>query len=187
MDTLFDEYTSRWARGERPDTASYLDRAGHERAELAILIDRYLAFAVPPEPDEAAIRFAERLAEGDPPLLAARVARGIRAQTVVERLLKAFRLPADQEKKVSRYWHALESGCREPSDVTLELWHEIVEILGSGAEAARGWSVRAAGRQQIAFERRETTDFAPTTAPAAAPAKEEDERDEVDRLFGYGP
>jgi hypothetical protein len=186
VDTLFEEYTVRWARGERPDTASYLERAGKQRAELAAMIDSYLAVAPPPEPDEAAIRFAERLAEGEPPLLAARVARGMRVNTVVERLMKAFRIPADKEEKVSLYWHELESGGRQPSDVTPELWREIVEILGSAAEAARGW-MAAPSPSKLAFERREITDFPP--APAAmAPSRVEEVSlpDEVDRLFGYG-
>jgi hypothetical protein len=184
VDTLFDEYAARWARGERPDAADYLDRAGKERAELAVLIDRYLAVAPASEPDEATVRFVELYEEDEPPLLAVRVARGLRREDVVAWILKSFGLPAEKEGKVSRYWHELEVGRRSPGDVAPELWRRVVELLGREAEAARSYAVIGQPAQP-AFERREQTDFAPAP-PAAAPARADDEADEVDRLFGYG-
>lgn len=187
MDTLFEEYVARWARGGRPDTASYLDRAGDERAELAVMIDRYLAVALPVEPEEAAIRFAERLAEGDPPLLAARVARGLKVQAVVDGFLKAFALPADEARKVSAYWHELESGRRRPADVAPELWDTVVELLGPAAEAARGWSPPPLLAADVRYSRVRDEPFLTKPAAAAPPAEERSELDEVDRLFGYGP
>jgi hypothetical protein len=183
VDTLFDEYAARWARGERPDAADYLDRAGKERAELALLIDRYLSVAPAFEPDEATVRFVE-LYEGDEPtLLAVRVARGLRREDVVAWILKSFGLPADKESKVSRYWHDLEVGRRSPGDVAPELWRRVVELLGREAEAARSFRILVS-QSRPAFERREPTDFVP--APAAAPMRVEEPPDEVDRLFGYG-
>jgi hypothetical protein len=157
VDTLFDEYAARWARGERPETADYLDRAGPEREALAVMIDRYLAVAPAREPDEATVRFLAEIYEQDePPLLAARVARGLKVQAVVEWVMKSFSLPADTAGKVSAYWHELESGRRRPQDVAPELWGKVVELLGPAAEAAPS-------------------------------VEESSEVDEVDRLFGYGP
>lgn len=194
VDALFDEYAARWARGERPDVADYLDRAGEARDELAPMIDRYLAVVPAQEPDEALVRFAELLDAGEPPLLAARVARGLRREDVVRWVLKTFGLSAEKEEKVSAYWHELESGQRSPAAVAPELWRRLVEHLGPGAEAARGW--RPAAAYDVAYMREPNVDVrfldiaAPASAapPGAAPAAEPEpsEPDEVDRLFGYG-
>jgi hypothetical protein len=186
VDTLFDEYAARWARGERPDAADYLDLAGTRRAELALLIDRYLAVAPAGEPDEATVRFVELYEEDEPPLLAVRVARGLKREDVVAWLLKSFGLPADKEKKVSAYWHELEVGLRSPSDVAPELWRRVVEFLGREAEMARAYLV-IEKPAQLAFERRQETDFMLSAPAATAPRVDEQPGpDEVDRLFGYG-
>lgn len=190
VDTLFDEYAARWARGERPDTADYLDRAGKEREELAVLIDRYLAVAPAGEPDEATVLFLTEVYEHDePPLLAARVARGLRVQAVVDWLLKSFSLTADKTEKVSLYWHELERGRRRPQDVAPELWGKVVELLGPAAEAARGWSPPPLLTADVKYHRVRSESFAPEAAASApAPSVEEPSQlDEVDRLFGYGP
>jgi hypothetical protein len=186
VDTLFDDYAARWARGERPDAADYLERAGWQREELALLIDRYLAVAPALEPDESALAFAERLAAGDPPLLAARVARGLKVQALVDRIVKAFSLPADKDRKVSAYWHELESGRRRPADVAPELWDKVVELLGPAAEAARGWSPPPLLATDVKYSRVRDETFL-SEEPAPAPAVEEgSQTDEVDLLFGYG-
>lgn len=189
VDALFDEYAARWARGERPDAADYLDRAGPEREALAGLIDRYLAVAPAPEPDEATLRFVSRLLEDEePPLLVARVARGLAVRAVVDRIVEAFALPADTREKVSRYWHELESGQRRPADVAPELWSRVVELLGPAAEAARAWSPPQLGAE-VAYLRVRDETFAlePPPAASAAPVEDVSQTDEVDRLFGYGP
>jgi hypothetical protein len=158
-----------------------------EREALAAMIDRYLAVAPAPEPDEAALRFAERLAEGDPPLLAARVARGLKVQALVDRIVKAFSLPADKDRKVSAYWHELESGRRRPADVAPELWDKVVELLGPAAEAARGWSPPPLLAADVRYSRVRDETFLAEPAAPAPPVEEESQTDEVDRLFGYGP
>lgn len=189
VDTLFDEYAARWARGERPDAADYLDRAGEEREALALMIDRYLAAAPPGEPDEATVRFVSELYETDePPLLAARVAKGLKVRAVVDWLVQSFGLPADKTGKVSAHWHELESGRRRPQDVAPELWGKVVELLGPAAEAARGWSPPPLLAADVRYHRVRTESFAPGAAASApAPSVEEPSQlDEVDRLFGYG-
>jgi hypothetical protein len=188
VDTLFDEYAARWARGERPDTADYLDRAGWQREELALMIDRYLAVAPGPEPDEATVRFVSALYErGEPPLLAARVARGLRVRAVVDWVMQSFSLPADKAEKVSLYWHELERGRRRPQDIAPELWGKVVELLGPAAEAARGWSPPPMLAADVKYSRVRDETFL-TEPPVPAPAvEEESQTDEVDRLFGYGP
>jgi hypothetical protein len=189
VDALFDEYAARWVRGERPEAADYLDRAGGEREELAAMIDRYLAVAPTLEPDEATVRFVAALYERDePPLLAARVARGLRVQAVVEWLLQSFALPIDRAEKVSLYWHELERGRRRPQDVAPELWGKVVELIGPAAEAARGWSPPPALASQVRYHRVRSESFDVEQPSAAASSVEEpSELDEVDRLFGYGP
>jgi hypothetical protein len=188
VDTLFDEYAARWARGERPEAADYLDRAGAEREALAVMIDRYLAVAPAGEPDEATVRFLAEIYEGDePPLLAARLARGLKVQAVVQWVMESFSLPADTTSKVSAYWHELESGRRRPSDVAPELWRTVVELLGPTAEAARGWSPPPLLASDVRYHRVRSKSFS-LEQPAAAPSVEEPSQpDEVDRLFGYGP
>jgi hypothetical protein len=190
VDTLFDEYAARWARGERPDAADYLDRAGREREELAGMIDRYLAAAPPGEPDETTVRFVLELYEKDePPLLAARVARGLKVREVVDWLVESFGLPADKTSKVSAYWHELEGGRRRPQDVAPELWGKVVELLGPTAEAARGWSPSPVLAADVRYHRLRTESFASEAAasPPAPSVEEPSQPDEVDRLFGYGP
>src|SRR4051812_41899160 len=75
--TLFDEYAASFARGERPDARAYLHRAGDERDELAILIERYLERVPPPAPDEDAIALASAWLASTPPLLELRTRRGL--------------------------------------------------------------------------------------------------------------
>jgi hypothetical protein len=188
VDTLFDEFVARWARGERPDAADYLDRAGPARAELARMLDRYLAVAPAPEPDEATLRFAELVAAGEPPLLAARVARGLTRRDLVGRLLGSLGIGREKEKeeKARRYWHELEVGRRTPADVAPELWRCVVELLGPAAEAARGWRPAVGAEPAATFLRvQDQRAGAPPAAPPAAAAPDE-ERDDIDRLFGYG-
>ena len=186
VDKLFDEYAARWARGESPDVADYLDRAGAARQDLALMIDRYLSVAPAQEPEEALVRFAELLDAGEPPLLAVRVARGLRRQDVVRWVMESFSLSAEKEQKVSAYWHELESGQRSPAAVAPELWRRLVEYLGPGTEAARGWQPAAA--PDVAFLRLPSPDAKLKKArPAAAAAAGHAELDEVDRLFGYRP
>jgi hypothetical protein len=183
VDTLFDEFAARWARGERPDAAEYLDRAGKERQELALLLDRYLALAPAQEPDEQTVRFAELVEQGEPPLLAARVARGLRREEVVRWLLKRFEIPPEKEGKVGRYWHELERGARTPADVTPELWTRVVEILGASAETARRWRAPVPAKPTVAFLRAAPDE--PRRAAVRAEGEASEGLDEVDRLFGY--
>jgi hypothetical protein len=186
VDTLFDEYAARWARGEHPDAADYLEQAGEERGDLALLIDRYLSIVPAREPGEELIRFTELLEAGEPPLLAARVAKGLRREEVVRWVMKVFALPADKEDKVAAYWHELETGRRSPTSVAPELWRRVVEHLGAAAEAARGW--RPVPAMDLTFHRvaDEPKLMRKLSKAAAAAPTDEMPPDEVDRLFGYG-
>src|SRR5262245_55230659 len=108
--TLFDEYAARFARGERPDTHTYLARAGKGADELAALIDRYLESAPVPAPGEDARAAAAAWVEGEPPLLALRTRRGLRRDEVVDALIGALALDPKKRPKVKEYYHRLEGG-----------------------------------------------------------------------------
>ena len=66
-DRLLDEYAARFARGEEPDAAAYLARAGARADELRELIDAFLVVAPPaPARREALELMAGLLAPADP-------------------------------------------------------------------------------------------------------------------------
>ena len=186
VDTLFDEYAARWARGEHPDAAEYLEQAGDDRDDLALLIDGYLSVAPAQEPDEETVRFFQLFEADEPPLFAARVARGLRREDVVQWILTSFSLPADKAEKVSAYWHELEIGLLSPSDVAPDLWRRVVELIGRKAEAASSFRLMTSAPRVI-FERRQDTDFSHSVYPTPAEPVSGAEPDEVDRLFGYVP
>ena len=89
---LFDEYAVRYRRGERPDAREYLERGGAGAAELAGLIDAFLARAPVAQPDEDTVALMEAWLADEPPLLALRVRRGLRREAVVDALVRALGL-----------------------------------------------------------------------------------------------
>ena len=68
VDELFGEYAEAYARGERPETGEFLARAGGEADELAGLIDRFLAVAPAPTPDDATVALFDAWQAGESPL-----------------------------------------------------------------------------------------------------------------------
>jgi hypothetical protein len=173
---LFDEFASRHARGEAPDVRAYLDRAGDAREELADLVDRYLASAVPGEPDEALVRAFAAWAAGEPPLLALRVERGVRRDEIVDAILGRFRLAQGTRAKVGRYVHRLETGLLDPRPVDPGVFDAWAGVLGAGVRDLLAWRPPAVERSAAYLRADEAVASLSVPAPA-------EERDEVDDLF----
>ncbi|MER3409924.1 MAG: hypothetical protein C4306_07465 [Thermoleophilia bacterium] len=171
---LFDEYATRFARGERPDLRAYLDRAGEARDELARLVETWLCLAPPPEPDEDAIALAEAWLRGEAPLAALRARRGLRRAQVVEALIERFRLDPARRGKVERYYHEVEAGLRLPAQE--RLLSALADILGVPASLIPSLRPRPL-RAQAAFFRAEEP------PPDIPPVEESAPPDEVDLLF----
>jgi hypothetical protein len=186
VQTLFDDFAARHARGAHPDVRAYLERAGDQRDELASLVDAFLAGAPaqPPSAETTAL-FASLIPE-QAPLLAERVRQGWRRADVVEWIRERFGIPEEKREKVARNWHELETGLRPVSGVSVALREALAERFGEAAGAAAAW--RAPGLQtRLSYLReQDQPELAAAGMPAAPPARAA-EPDEVDRLFGTSP
>ncbi|HXG77525.1 MAG TPA: hypothetical protein VNJ53_13245 [Gaiellaceae bacterium] len=189
---LFEEFAASWGRGEHPDARDYLDRAGDERDDLAALIDGFLAAApVQPPSEETLATFAE-LVPGEretPPMLAMRLAMRLRRREVVRQLCAALGLRADQEPKVDRYYHELETGILDPRRVSSRVWHALATILSPSLRSQVVSRHEPPPAVVAAFYRR--ADFVVSADAAAVPAAAPEpdraaEPDEVDELFTGG-
>src|SRR4051812_23035721 len=96
---LLDEYAASFARGERPDTRDYLQRAGDGRDELAALIERYLERVSAPAPEEDAVALASAWLASTPPLMDMRTRRGLRSDEVVDALIVGLSLDSTKREK----------------------------------------------------------------------------------------
>jgi hypothetical protein len=182
---LLDEFAARRAAGERPDPVGYLERAGDEAPHLAALIDALAAAGTPPpEPSGALVAMMDAVAEGEPPLLGARLHRGLRVDAVAGALVDGLGLPAGSRAKVRRLYQRLEGGLLDPSRLDRRLVAVLARALGIG-----DGDVALAGSTPVAVERaylRLQAEAPPSdllVADLAVPA-EPGEPDEVDRLFG---
>ena len=179
---LFDEFAVRWARGERPDPADFLGRAGGQREQLARLLDAYLAAAptqAPTGEDRRAVRAAVLRFEQDGTLRDLRVGAGLRRDAVVDAIVEVFALPAALRWKVKERYHELESGTLAAARIDARLAALLAKLVGTTAEALRALELPTVVAKE-AFARSETA-FDIALPAAAAPAAEPDE---VDRLFG---
>ncbi|MDQ3672732.1 MAG: hypothetical protein M3364_09910 [Actinomycetota bacterium] len=181
-DRLFDEFATSWARGERPDVADYLEQvaADAERADLASLVDAFLATAPVPEPTEEEVAIMRARLAGDPGLVALRVERGLKRGTVVDRLVELLGLPGGTRGKVGRRYHELESGLLDSRRVSPRVWEALAGIFGRAVHplAALRPPEAASGAYYRTMDAR--MEMAPPSPGAAI------ERDEVDELF-LGP
>ena len=112
---LFDEYAAAYARGERPSAEDYLDRAGAEREQLAVLLEELLGRAPVHSPSEDDVRHLGLMLAEEPPLLALRVERGLRVDDVVGALIEQLGLDEAKRAKVKRYYQRLEGGLLDPT------------------------------------------------------------------------
>jgi hypothetical protein len=175
---LFEEYVGRFAGGERPDLREYLARAGEGRDELAALVSRFLQWAEAPEPDEDAVAVAQAWIEGEAPLVALRVRRGLTRGTVVDGLMKRFRLSDKLRGKVERRYHELETGQLDARRVNPLLLGELAELFKARVGDLLAWQPRPLAAEAAYFRADAPISAAPETGQASP-----GEPDEVDRLF----
>jgi hypothetical protein len=191
VDTLFEEFAVRWVRGGHPDVRDYLDRAGPERDELARLLDAYIAAAPVQPPSEETRAVFAALVPGEhetPPMLAMRLELGIRRSQIVRQLCSALGLGQEEEPKVARYYHELETGLLDPRGVSARVWHALATILSPSLRRRMLDKYEPPPVVVAAYYRRSDdlvlADAA--VAPALMDRLEPAERDEVDMLFTGG-
>ena len=176
---LFDEFAARFARGERPDVREYLARARGGADELARLVDRFLAAAPAPEPDDDAVAMLEAWIEGEPPLLELRRRRGLRRAAVVEALVERLGLDRAKREKVAGYYHQLETGLLDPGRVDRRVLAALAETLRARGEDLLAWPGRLPAAEPAYRRVPEAAPAPPRSPPAARP----EDWDEVDELF----
>jgi hypothetical protein len=191
LDLLFDEFASRFARGERPDAGEYLARAGPEADELRELIDGFLVAAAPPPPDEEAVALMRAWVAGEPPLLELRRRRGQRREAVVEAILTALGIDPAKRRRVAGHYHRLESGLLDLRRVDRRVLAAIAGAIGSTVDDLATWGKRPPPPLAAAAFMREASELLLDAPPAplqarAVAASAPREPDEVDRLFGVG-
>jgi hypothetical protein len=175
---LFEEYVGRFTAGERPDLREYLTRARDERDELARLVDRFLQWAEAPEPDEDAVAIAQAWIEGEAPMVALRTRRGLKRDAVVDALMTRFGLAAGSREKVRLRYHELETGQLDLGRVDRALLEELATLFKARVGDFLAWRPRPLAAEAAYYRASEVVPMSP--APAQA---QEDEPDEVDRLF----
>jgi hypothetical protein len=201
---LLAEYVEEHRSGREADPVAFLDRAApDDRAELAALIDAYLARAPRREFDEAAFRdtSAESTVEGLQraitgasglwPVLLPRLRKraGLKRRELVEHLANALGVGA-QSEKVGRYYHEMEQGRLPAPGVSQRVLDALATLLGSSGNALRrsGQAIAGLTNQEAeaapAFARLTSIEEAMASAPVAASAEER--WDEVDQLFRGG-
>jgi hypothetical protein len=114
---LFAEYADAHARGDRPRADEYLARAGGRADQLAGLLERFVR-APAREPDAETIVLTEAMLTGESPLVGLRARKGVRADDVVDALVKRLGLDPSRRAKVKRYYERLERGLLEPTRVS---------------------------------------------------------------------
>jgi hypothetical protein len=179
---LFEEWAAHVAREERPDPAEYIDRAGPQGEELARMMDRFLRASRPPQPEEQTVDLVRAWAADQPLLVALRARQGVKRESVVDAVMRAFRLPEEKRAKVARYYHELEAGLLDPRRLKQELVSVIAEALRT--RPARLFLFRPRPPQV-----EPSPMFRAPAAPAVAmdivmSRAEPPASDEVDRLFG---
>ena len=186
VESLFDEYATRYLRGERPDVCEYLERAGDERDSLGALLDRFLEAVPAREPTEEEVVLMQARLEQQPPLLLMRLRRKLSREAVVEALVSKLNLDVTKRDKVGGYYHDLEVGNLDPEPVAGSVWRVLAETLSSNVRALAGLPPQRLVSGTIYLRapspRGDMFDLPTVFTEPAAPASEEGP-DEIDRLF----
>jgi hypothetical protein len=192
VETLFDEYATRYLRGEQPDAREYLERApeGVERDDLAGLLDRFLAAAPARAPSEEETVLMEARLEQEPPLLVLRRRRKLTREAVVSALVGRLGLDPAKGDKVGGYYHELETGLLDPEPVDRSVWDVLGDVLTANVRALAGLRPEPPPELALRYMRgadglvlQESVVSTDRFALRAKLEKAAEGPDEVDRLF----
>jgi hypothetical protein len=104
----------------------------------------------------------------------------------VTRLTGLLGFSPDREQKVAGYYHELEAGLLPPRGVDARVWAALRELFGTDVRSLARWRPPPAPPQPAAlFRSRQMATRAQASFDVQA-MLEEDEEDEVDRLFRSG-
>lgn len=201
VDRLFAEYVSEHRGDGTADPGGYLGQLrGADRAELAALIDGFLAraprrsfdaTAYRGSPAEALVESLDSSLRGQAGLWPALLPRlrsdaQLKRSDVVERLAGALGAP-EQREKVGHYYHQMEQGLLAPKGVSDRVLDALARIVSVSASAIRraGEAIAPAAPAapfEAVFARAATALDSPVAPSSPAPAGEEP-WDEIDRLF----
>lgn len=191
VETLFDEFATRYLRGERPDVREYLERAGAEREELGRMLDRFLQAVPARAPSEEDTVLMQARLEQEPPLLLLRLRRKLTRAAVVDAIVTRLGLDPGRKDKVGDYYHRLEVGTLDPEGVDRSVWDVLAGVFQANARALAGARPEPPPAPAAAYLREPTGLLASLdrVAPGAPAPEDREEPDEVDRLFlgGGGP
>ena len=178
---LLSAYIAEHRREGRADPSPYLDAvAGCDRAELAVLIDYFLATAKRQPFDAAAferfrsrpdvIEMSQRILDREPAtLLGLRRRAGVSKQALGEHLARDLGVDGDAAQAKARY-HDLETGAVDPERVRQGVWDSLATAFGEATATVRGAaSSLAAPRAEGIFAR---------TDPAASPGTQPQRKDD---------
>ena len=184
---LFDEFALRYRRGERPDVRDYLERAGAERDDLVLLIDRFLQAVPAREPSEEEVVLLQAHLEQEPPLLLLRRRRKLRRDAVITGLMRTLGLDSGKREKVAGYYHELETGLLDPEGVDRSVWEALAASLRANVRALAEARPISLATPMASYLR--AADFALDRNVEMAPRQPagSGEPDDVDRLFTGAP
>jgi hypothetical protein len=174
VETLFDEWVSRYRRGDRPDPREYLARSGALRDELASLIDGYLALAPRPELNLETVDVVNAWIGGESPLVLLRARRGLTREKLLDTLSTRFGLSRAQQPALAERYHELEAGLLDPARLSRRLAAFLAERLQTTEDVIRVWTPRTLHAAPA---------FRSSAAPSSAVRRIPQYDEEVDRLF----
>ena len=183
VESLFDEFAAAYAAGGTPDVAEFLRRAGNQREELGLLMDRFLMAAPARATTEEDIVLMEAQLSGEPPLLVLRQRRKLARAVIVDAIVTAFGIDEPKRSKVADYYHRLETGLLDPHAVSGKVFVVIGKLLGADIDTlARQWPAPLAAP----YLRKTDESFDEPSFMSRSPAAEAEPTegpDEVDLLF----
>lgn len=180
VDELFADYAAALARGERPRTAEYLDRAGRGADELATMIERFLQAAPRRSATAEDSALLGAWLQNEPPILELRRRQGLKRATVVDALLGLLGVAESSRKRLADAYHELETGQLDPAGVDQQVWSALTEILKANVGELAGWRPSPlAASPAFRLSSPETS----VESRAAIRHHHELAADEIDRLF----
>lgn len=185
LDRLFDEFASRRARGESPEPAEYMRRAGADAARLGAMIDGLLMATPAPEPDPAMVAAFRAWMADEAPMVALRHRHGRRRSDMVQAVMQLLALPERVRDRVADHYHRLETGLLDPSRVDRRIVDELSRLLGARLQdlpRPRGPVAPAPAMMRPA----PGAPSAPMDSELSPAPAQDTAMAEVDRLFGVG-